>query len=147
MGSEYMEHDDYYFPQFVNYPPGRWVGYLDWHYTVNRQRLRFEPLLKLDSQMKHGDSALPFSRSDVASPKTFLLIDGDQAILDCVSLLLEARGHRVCCGFGSSGDASYESTCPRDRLSNYRLFDFRLQRFEAIEPISFNRLETSRRSM
>ncbi len=30
-----------------------------------------------------------------AGSKTFLMVDDEQAILDCISLLLEARGHRV----------------------------------------------------
>lgn len=41
---------------------------------------------------RDSDSSNPLSTIGV---KTFLLVDDEQAILDCISLLLEARGNRV----------------------------------------------------
>ncbi len=62
------------------------------------QGLRSDSLLKLDFPMnKRGSNSGTESRSTQtdADCKTFLLIDDEQAILTCNSLLLASRGHQI----------------------------------------------------
>jgi len=44
--------------------------------------------------MNDGDSDSGFSKNKI-NTKTFLLVDDEPAILDCISMLLEAQGNKV----------------------------------------------------